>query len=337
MQRLMLVVLLAASCGGKSKPPTTPLPPDNPPATTENETKPPEEKPADKEPAPPPIPKGPLEVKIPASQVTVKLVAPGKGKREALRYSPKTTTKQQVELAMDFTYEQSVAGQSAKRITPTLVISGAAETKAVDKDGNADFTLTVSGADVRAVEGAVPADAFKAQLGSLPGLVIAGGIAANGSAKDTTLHIEKPDQYTAGALDLLRVTLPGWPVLPKEPVGVGAKWQATTATKLADEVDVTQVTDYELVAHKGATWTIKATTKVSGAEQKLHDAKISKIAGTGTHEITLNDGGLYPAQTKSTLETKFTATDEKAASNPDPQNPASADFSIKVGSAITAK
>lgn len=329
MQRLMLVVLLAASCGGKSKPPTTPLPPDNPPVAEEqkpaqSEQKPPEEK-------APPVPTGPVEVKIPATAVTVKLVAPGKGKREALKYSAKAGGKQTVELAMDFTYEQSVQGQSQKKTTPTLVLAGAAETKAVDKDGNADFTLIVASADVREVEGAVPAQAFKSQLGSLPGMTLTGGVGANGAAKDTVLHIEKPDQFSAGALDLLRVTLPVFPVLPKEPVGVGAKWQATAQTKLADEVDVTQVTDYELVAHKGGAWTIKTTTKVTGAEQALHDAKISKIAGTGTGEITLTDGALYPT-TKQTLETKFTATDSK-----DPASPMSADFSIKIGSAITAK
>jgi len=327
MQRLMLVVLLAASCGGKSKPPTTPLPPDNPPVAEEKpaepEQKPPEEK-------APPVPAGPAELKIPAPAVTVKLVAPGKGKREALKYSAKAGGKQTVELAMDFTYEQSVEGQSQKQITPTLVITGAAETKAVDKDGNADFTLTVASADVRPVEGGVPPDKFKAQLGSLPGMTVTGNVGANGAAKETVLHIEKPDQFSAGALDLLQVTLPAFPVLPKEPVGVGAKWQATTQAKLANEVDVTQVTDYELVSHKGGAWTIKTTTKVTGAEQDLHGAKISKIDGAGTGEITLTDGALYPT-TKSTLETKFTATDTN------PQSPMSIDFSMKIGSAITAK
>jgi len=210
------------------------------------------------------------------------------------------------------------------------VLAGAAETKAVDKDGNADFTLTVASADVRPVEGAVPADKFKEQLGSLPGMTITGNVGANGTAKETVLHIEKQDQFSPGALDLLRVTLPVFPVLPKEPVGVGAKWQATAQTKLADEVDVTQVTDYELVAHKGGAWTIKTTTKVTGADQALKDAKISKIAGTGTGEITLTDGALYPT-VKQTLETKFTATDAN------PQSPMSADFSIKIGSAVTSK
>ena len=328
MQRLMLVVLLAASCGGKTKPPTTPLPPDNPPVAEE---KPAEEKPAEEKPAPPPVPAGPLEVKVPATAVTVKLVAPGKGKREALKYSAKAGGKQTVELAMDFTYEQNVQGQSKKQTTPTLVLAGAAETKAVDKDGNADFTLTVASADVRPVEGSVPADKFKEQLGSLSGMTVTGNIGANGAAKETLLHIEKPDQFSAGALDLLSLSLPVFPVLPKEPVGVGAKWQTTVQSKVGDDgPSVTHVTDYELVAHKAGAWTIRTTTKVTGAEQDLHGAKISKIDGAGTGEITLTDGALYPT-TKSTLETKFTATDTN------PQSPMSIDFSMKIGSAITAK
>jgi hypothetical protein len=328
MQRLMLVVLLAASCGGKSKPPTTPLPPDNPPVAEEQ--KPAEEKPAEEKPAPPPIPAGPVEAKIPATTATVKLVSPGKGKREALKYTAKAG-KQTVELAMDFTYQQTVQGQSKKQTTPTLVLAGAAETKGVDKDGNADFTLTVASADVRPVEGAVPADKFKEQLGSLSGMTVSGNVGANGAAKETLLHIEKPDQFSAGALDLLSLALPLFPLLPKEPVGVGAKWQTTVQSKVGDDgPNVTQITDYELVAHKGTAWTIKTTTKVTGAEQDLHGAKISKIDGTGAGEITLTDGALYPT-TKQTVETKFTATDTN------PQSPMSIDFSMKIGSAITAK
>jgi hypothetical protein len=115
-------------------------------------------------------------------------------------------------------------------------------------------------------------------------------------------------------------------VLPKEAVGVGAKWQSTTTAKLADRLDVTQTTDYELIAHKGTTWTIKGITKVTGKDQDIETSKISGITGSGTSETTIADGVLYPTH-KSSLETQFKASEADK----------SAQFAIKVGGAVTPK
>jgi hypothetical protein len=328
MSRLSLLVLLSAvACGGPSKPPpTVPLPPDKPVEPT-----PPVVDQAKKEPPPDPEPvkpAGPVEVTVAANKVTVKLVTPGKGKREALKYKTKAGDKQQVEVAMDFAATQTETGKPpADQIVPTIVLAGEAETTSIDKDGNAAYALTVSSTDARAVKGSqIPADKFKQVLGSLAGLVITSTLNPNGTAGDVKMRIDQPSDMTAGALELIRMTLPQFPVLPSEPIAVGAKWQATTTAKLADKLDVTQVTDYELVAHKGTTWTIKGTTKVSGTDQDVGDgAKISAIKGSGTTEATLADGALYPT-TKASLETAFTATDAQNAQ---------VQFALKVGGAVT--
>jgi len=320
MSRLsILLVAVVTACGGKSTPPpTTPLPADKP---AEPEAK--------KEPAPPPeappAPLAPVEVKIPASPVAVKLVSAGKGKKAPLRYSAKTGDKQPVELAMDFSAKQTENGTSQDQIVPTIVLTGDAETKAVDKDGNAAFTLTVTSADARDVAGSqIPAEKFRVVLGSLAGLTISSSLGANGAVGDVTMRVETPTEMSAGALELIRLTLPGFPVLPKEPVGVGAKWQATTSSKLADKLDVTQVTDYELVAQKGTTWTIKAKTKITGADQKMQGGEISKIKGSGSSEATLADGTLYPTY-KTLIETEFTAAEAGKSML----------FALKVGGAVT--
>jgi microcystin-dependent protein len=78
-------------------------------------------------------------------------------------------------------------------------------------------------------------------------------------------------------------------------------------------------------------WTIKGTTKVTGADQMMQGGKITKIAGTGTTEVTLTDGKL-PTY-KHALEATFTASEAE----PKTANPASLDFKIKIGGAITAK
>lgn len=327
MSRLStLLFLVATACGGSSKQaPTAPLPADKPAEVAPT----PAEKPAPTEPAPPPQAAAPAEVTIPALKTTVKLVTPGKGKRAPLRYTNKAGDKQQVEVAMDFSAKETHAGKSpADQVVPTIVLVGEAEIKAVDKDGNAAYVLTVSATDARANESKIPVEQFKVVLGSLGGLVISSSLNPSGTATDVAMKIEKPNDMTAGALELVKMTLPQFPVLPAEPIGVGAKWQATTSTKLADKLEVTQVTDYELVAHKGTTWTIKGTTKVTGADQDVGEgAKISAIKGAGTVEATIADGVLYPT-TKSSLETQFTANDPKEGS---------VQFALKVGGAVTPK
>ncbi len=320
MSRLsILLFAVVTACGGKSTPPpTTPLPADPAPVEAKKE-----EPPA--EPAKPPEPLGPVEVKIPSSAVTVKLVSAGKGKKAPLRYTTKAGEKQQVELAMDFSAKQTENGASQDQIVPTIVLVGDAETKAVDKDGNAQYTLTVNTTDAKDVTGSqIPAEKFRTVLGSLAGLTISSSLAANGAVGDVTMRVEKPTDMSAGALELIRLTLPSFPVLPAEPVGVGAKWQATSTAKLADKLDVTQVTDYELVAHKGTTWTIKGKTKVTGADQKMQGGDISAIKGTGSSEATLADGTLYPTY-KTLLETEFTAAEAGK----------SMQFALKVGGAVS--
>jgi hypothetical protein len=319
MRRLLPLILVAA-CGGTSKPATTaPLPEEakaaSPPAAKETA--------APAEPPKPAQPAGPVEVKIPALQTTVKVVSGGKGKKEALRYTVKQGAKQAVELSMDFSGKQDTEEQ----VVPTIVLIGEAETRAVDKDGNAEYTVTVTGTDARSVSGSqVPVEKFKAVLGTLAGLTIGGTIGTTGVAGDVTLRIDKPQENAADTLELLRLTFPTLPVLPKEAVGVGARWQSTTNAKLADRLDVTQTTDYELVAHNGSTWTIKGTTKVSGKDQDVEDSKVSAISGSGTSETTIAAGALYPTH-KASLETQFKAQDKDKSSQ----------FVIKVGGAVTPK
>jgi len=323
MHRLSILVLAVAACGGTPKPPpTAPLPDD-----TKQESKPPvaaktEAEPKPAEPAPPPAPAGPIDITIPAVQPTVKVVTDGKGKKQALRYTAKQGAKQAVEVAIDFTGKQDADAQTV----PTIVLTGEAETRTVAADGSTEYSLTVTGTDAREVAGSsVPLDKFKTVIASLAGLTIGGKRSANG-AGDVTLHLEHPAEHATDALALVRETFPVLPVLPAQALGVGAKWQATTAAKLADKLDVTQVTDYEIVAHKGATWTIKGTTKVSGKDQTIDTAKISGISGTGTSETTISDGALYPSH-KAQLETQFTASDADK----------SVQFAIKVAGAVTPR
>lgn len=311
MSRLSFALLVALAACSKQKPvPIAPLPPDKPePLPVAKAPDPEPAKPSEPDPAAPRVPAGPLEITLPSAKYTVKLVSAGKGAKTPLRYLAKQGTKQQVELALDWAQTQSEAGKKPQPIVmPTIVLSGQAETTAVDKDV-ATNVLTIASTDARDVAGAaVPADKFKTLLTSLAGMVITSTVAPGG-AGDTTLRIDKPNEYTGDALQIVALTIPSFPALPAEPIGLGAKWQATSAFRLAGKVEMTQQTDYEVTAKKGTSWTIKGTTKVMGIDQDVGDGtKITGIKGQGTSETTLADGAMYPT-TKGTLETEFTAAD----------------------------
>jgi hypothetical protein len=158
-------------------------------------------------------------------------------------------------------------------------------------------------------------------------MTISGTVAANGSTGELALHVDKAKPAIGPALEVLALGLPAFPALPTEPVGVGATWEATAETPVMNAVTTTQITTYELVARKAGTWTIKATTKVSGKDQDIGGSKFEKIAGKGAGEITITDGALYPAL-KSTLEHTFTASNAKEGT---------VDIALKVGAAINPK
>lgn len=318
MRRSLLAFLIAAAaCGGKQKS-TTPPPPLPETKAEAKPAEPPkgEEKPKEEK---PPVPTGPVELTFEAPKVTVKLVNAGKGKKAALKLTPKAGDKQSLDLTLDFAGKQELPpeyGGKVEQVTPTIVLSTAIEAKEVGADGATKFNLTINGIDAKDAPGSkTPAAELKTALGSLTTATIEGSVKPNGSMSDMTLKLEKPDQYTADALSVLKIgLLPLWPVFPTEAIGPGAKWQVSSTSKVADRVEVTQTTDYEVVAHKGKTWTIKGTTKVTGNEQSVSDgpgkATFGGIGGSGTVEATFDEGTLVPGG-KQSVKTDFTVTAEQ--------------------------
>ena len=311
MRRSMSILFVAAvACGPNSSKTTTPATP-LPEAKAEPAKPEPKPEPAVATPKEPPAPTGPIEDKVPATQMTYKLLSPGKGKRTQLKLEPKAGAKQQVELAMDFSGSQAAPpelGGTKEDVAPTVVLTGELEVKDVDKDGGAKFEVTINGVDARDKAGAKTTGAeFKGDLQGLNGMTIGGNVGATGQTGDLALRIEKPDAKSEGALGLVKLSLlPMWPLLPTEAIGPGAKWQVTSKSKIADRLDVTQVTEYTLVSHTGSDWVIKGSSKITGADQDVDGAKFNKIGGSGSTDSSITDGALLPTSATQ-LATDFTA------------------------------
>ena len=326
MKRVLLVILVAAACSKKQGPPLAPLPPDQPeePTAKKEDPKPKEQPPAR------PAPTGPLDVKIAYTAATTKLVKPGTGKRVAFKVAPKQGAKQAVELAYDFGVVQSVGEDSESNIAPTIVLGGTAEVTS----GDGDWTITVDKVDALDTPGSkVPMDKFREVLKTTTGIKITGKVGANGQTGDVTLHTDAQGELTGQVFDLARLAMPAWPALPTEAIAPGAKWTATTSNKLADRLDVTTTTDYEVVSVKGNVWTIKGTTKITGADQMMQGGKISKITGTGTVELVWTEGTLFPTKYASKIESTFVASEAE----PKGATAATLDFKLRLGGTITSK
>ncbi len=243
----------------------------------------------------------PHDTVIEATTTTVKLLSPGKGKRLIAKIAPTQGAKTPVELRVDFKAVQDDHPQPF----PTMILRGDAEAVTTDKDGT-QWKWTVANTDTH-YDGISANPQLETALRGIRGMTWSGSVAPNGSEGAITLHADAVDDGSAQLMDLLKLTsLPMWPVLPAEAIAPGAKWETTTKLKLVEQLDVTEVVDYELVAYKDKTWTIKGTVKLSGAEQTIEGAKFKDIDGSGTVEATLVDGALIPTQ-HSTLNTSFAA------------------------------
>ncbi len=310
MSRFSMVFLAAAvACGGSKKPVDNPiLPPDQTAAAKPDEAAKPDPEPV-KAPEKAPEPMKPADVSLPLGDTTVKLVDAGKGKKAKLAFAPKADAKQHVEIAMDFRAKQD----SEDDISPTMILGGDATVKG-GTNGSYAVQLAVTTADAKDVAG-VEAARREAPAGA--GLARRHddrrrGRAVDGTTKELALHIDKPDQMTGSALQLLGLAWPEWVALSAEAIGGGAKWVGTPKTHHAEKLEVTRVTSYELTAHTGNAWTVKETVKVTGADQDVDGTKATNIAGSGSGQLTIADGAIYPSGTTQG-ETHFTvaAQDKK--------------------------
>jgi len=322
MPRLaLLLVAGVTACGGapKKQPDQPILPPDSTP--TKPEVKP-DPKPAEPVAEKPAEPMKPADVSLPLGETTVKLLTAGKGAKAKLAFAPAPDAKQHVEVAMDFHAKQDTTDD----ISPTMILAGDATAKA-GTAGATVYALAITAATAKDVAGSqLPAAKLQPALVSLVGMTMGGTVAPNGTSKELTLHIEKPDAMTGSALQLVGLAWPEMAAFPAEAVGVGAKWEATAQTHLAEKLAVTRVTTYEVTAHKGKAWTLKQTVALTGADQDLDGAKASKIAGSGSGELVYTDGAIFPSGTLKG-ETHFTVL----------AGDKTVQLSIETGAAITTK
>ncbi len=289
-------------------------------------------------PAAPPKDPDPIDVPLEMGKATYKLASPGKGTKAVIKIAATAGATQQVELALDFAGKQiapTELGGTLEDVAPTLVLASDVVVGDVTADGS-KFKISVTGVDARDRKGAkATREQFKGELGVLNGIQFSGAVSPSGQISGLSLHVEKPTQTTLAALELVKISMmPMWPVVPTEAIGVGAKWTVTTPYTIANQLQATQTTDYEVVSHKGTAWVIKGKTKLDGKDQTIKDNKFEKIGGTGGVDVTLTDGVFMPTSA-TTLSNDFSTSVAAGQDPKDKDKKAVVSFHVEQGLAVS--
>jgi hypothetical protein len=289
VRRFGLAILLLAGCTGKQLEPE--------PDAEGAEARQADEPAAD--PTREPTEPASIDVEIAASdppEVTV-LVA-GRQPREDLRLRPTAGTTETFEMVM--TTRMSLAGTAGKlppTAVPPIAMKGRAIIERSDDEAIA-FRYEVDSAEVRDDPQAPPrlVAAMRDQAATLESYSADMRVDAKGGLLGGTVHMpaaaKDPVQQT-----LMRVTESMGQLqvpLPREPVGVGAKWRAELRIEQAG-LELLQTVHYELQRREGDQLFIAATFEQELADASFTppgmvgaEAKVTRFESKGTGSMSLD-------------------------------------------------
>ena len=259
-------------------------------------------------------------------QTKVELLNPGAAPRQQLRFTPPAKTRQnsKITMRMDMT---AVQGQQRRSISPPpMVMTIATEVTKVETNGDIHLRLAYTGADVLP-DANTPAPfiaAMRNYLKTLVGLQNTFVIDSSGSLKKVT-NINLPASLDPNAKRLLeqissslqQITAP----IPKEAVGVGAKWR-TTQDITFNGIALTQVTLYEIVNLQGNVVMLKAAIQQQAQPQELRlpgqpaqfSLNLRKLSSQGNTLSTIRLDRVMPTSVKASINTnsQMTARDTRS-------------------------
>jgi hypothetical protein len=212
-----------------------------------------------------------------ADTSAVTLITAGEEPRTELRYD--LTDGQPVSATIRQTQEltQIIEGQRGPQVSLTSLFDLVGD---VRTDGDV-FTMRVSLENGRVADDTDPdlAEAMSESMSTLEGMTFVNTFDARGQIIDS--GIENADAYEGNPMmsiiDQSSLSAP----LPEEPVGVGARWSSTQ--KLDSQgVEVTQITETELLSIDGSEAELKVTTT-----QDVPPGPVTMQTGQGEAEVDI--------------------------------------------------
>lgn len=203
----------------------------------------------------------------------VELLEAGDEPRQELRFRPQVNAKQTATMTMNMDIEMSVAGRAIPKFAlPATVITMDTLVNQVDANGDIHYKFSYSNVDV-ANSATLPPQTLEATRSQLKKMMGMGGsviVDNRGYTKSAQLVIPKEldpsmkqvTEQLSGSLD--QISSP----VPKEPIGIGAKWRVTTFPRLRGAM-VAQTATYQLVNLKDGIATFNVWVKQRADGQTL--------------------------------------------------------------------
>ncbi|HEY4402160.1 MAG TPA: hypothetical protein VGO38_09025 [Acidimicrobiia bacterium] len=190
----------------------------------------------------------------PSPTPTVEVLAPGKAPLEQLRLSPPVGTSQRSSMTVTFTVQQSGVSSTSVKPPPTKA-TVATTLQGMTPEGNLQINFSYPSFEILKGGEATKAQRQRIQqaFSGLTGLSGQLTVTPQGVLVDSTLNVPPNLDSSVSSLvtqlgDQLRtLAIP----FPDAPVGVGARWRATTALGL-NGIQANQVYEYTLKKRTGS-------------------------------------------------------------------------------------
>lgn len=246
----------------------------------------------------------------------VKLIEAGAEPRKELRLHPKPGDKQTAVMTIKVAIDLNIGEMPPQAIKlPAIKITSDITVKSISAEGDIIYDLLIRNASAADDPGATPlvVEPIKSALAAIQGLSGTGTLSSRGLSK--ALEIEPPAgtaPQTLQAIDeikecLAMIVSP----LPKEPVGVGGRWEVKTPVK-SQGMKVSQTTTYQLASLEGDRPALKSTIEQRASTQKVKNPalpgitlNLSKMAGKGAGSVTLDLAQTLPPGSSADIDTEL--------------------------------
>ena len=238
--------------------------------------------------------------------VQVKLVQAGAEPRRVLRLHPQAGEKQSVSMTLKMTMDLKMGDmQSQAMKMPGMQMAMDATVKTVSENGDIDYDFAMGDVSVMDEPGALPqvVDAIKSSLSGLKGIAGTGKLSNRGFNKGTEMKLAADAApQLRQMMDQMKESFSTLAApLPEEPIGPGAKWEASMPIK-SQGMTIQQSATYELVSIDGEHLVIRSTIVQHAENQKIENPSmpgvkvdLTKMSGRGTGDRTCDLGLILPS------------------------------------------
>jgi hypothetical protein len=241
-----------------------------------------------------------------ANVPVVKVTDLGQGPKKELRYRFQKDAAETLNLEMEMSMKMMVGGQKGPDMDmPIMKMGMKVKTLEIQENGDARIGMEFTNADVAAkadIPPAVAAEMRKA-LQKMVGMKGTGIISTRGESREA--KFEPPPNADAQVLQamkgaeqqLAQMAAP----LPKEAVGIGAKWEVMTEVE-ANGVKLSQTILYTLKEIGDNTATFDVTIKQSAPRQMVQGMQLEKMQSTGSGTTKLDLSRIVPVDYGAKLD-----------------------------------